>query len=142
MKGPYDDIIHLPHPVSRRHPAMPQADRAAQFSPFAALTGYDAAIQETARQTHRRIELDEDAREELDLRLRLLEDSLSGPCPVQVTWFCPDERKEGGAYRTAEGQVRRLNRLTRTLELEGGIRIPLDEVLRLEGELFEPLTLD
>lgn len=137
MKGPYDDIIHLPHPVSRRHPPMSQADRAAQFSPFAALTGYDAAIRETARQTHRRIELDEDAREELDFRLQLLEDSLPRRPTVRVTYFCPDERKEGGEYRTVEGTPRRLDRLERALELEGGKRVPLDEVLRLEGELFD-----
>ena len=87
MTGPYDDILHLPHPTSKRHPRMPIADRAAQFSPFAALTGHGAAIEETARVTDRRIELDEDAKEQLDQTLQLLLERIDEQPEITVTWF-------------------------------------------------------
>ena len=97
MTGPYDDIIHLPHPTSSKHPRMPIADRAAIFSPFAALAGHSAAIAETARLTNQKAELDEDARAELDRRQAVLLEQIGQQPEVTVTWFQPDERKDGGA---------------------------------------------
>lgn len=102
--GAYDDIIHLPHPTSARHPRMPMIDRAAQFSPFAALVGHGAAIEETARLTVRKIELTEDEKTLLDEKLRLLLET--GGVGV-FTYYLPDERKDGGAYVTAEGAVKK-----------------------------------
>ena len=97
MSGPYDDIINLPHPTSTKHPRMPMSDRAAIFSPFAALTGHAAAIQETARLTDQRMELDEDTRAELDRRQAVLLKYIAEQPEVTVIWFQPDERKDGGS---------------------------------------------
>ena len=103
MKGAYDDIINLPHHVSATRPHMSMGDRAAQFAPFAALTGYEDAVREAARLTEERVELTEDAQAALDARLRLLADGSMAGKAVTLTWFQPDARKSGGAYVTATG---------------------------------------
>ena len=94
----YDDIINLSHHVSSRHPQMPMMNRAAQFSPFAALTGYDDAVRETARLTDEKIELDEYEKEELDRKIQWLGSHLDEHIPVSITYFQPDDRKAGGTY--------------------------------------------
>lgn len=96
MNKSYDDIIHLPHHVSATHPHMSMAERAAQFSPFAALTGYEDVLTETARKTEQKIELDETIKEELDQKLHLLAEHVQNPPSVSITYFQPDDYKEGG----------------------------------------------
>ena len=135
----YDDIIDLPHHVSATRPRMSMIDRAAQFSPFAALTGYDAAIKETGRLTDRRIELTEDSRATLDRKQQLLLDNLADHPEVSVTYFVPDERKAGGAYITVTGNVKKVDDYQRLLILTDGTKIPLDEILDMESELFRSL---
>lgn len=135
--GNYDDIIDLPHHVSETHPPMFRADRAAQFSPFAALTGYDAAVRETARVTERRIELDEGVKAELNARLNCILEHLSEHPQVSITYFVPDEKKSGGAYRTVTGAVRKLDSFAKTLTLVDGTVVPLEEMVHVEGNLFE-----
>ena len=135
----YDDIIDLPHHVSATRPRMSMIDRAAQFSPFAALTGYDAAIKETGRLTDRRIELTDDSRAPLDRKQQLLLDNLTDQPEVSVTYFVPDERKSGGAYVTATGRVKKVDDYQRLLILTDGTKIPLDEILDMESELFRSL---
>jgi len=115
---------------------MSMLDRAAQFSPFAALTGYDAAIRETGRRTEQRIELDEDAKAVLSDRLRLLHAHLEESPTVQITYFVPDACKEGGAYVTVTGCVRVIDLHRRVLRMADGSAIPMGELLRIEGELF------
>ena len=137
--GKYDDIINLPHHVSATRPRMSMIDRAAQFSPFAALTGYDAAIKETGRLTERRIELTEDSRAALDRKQQLLVDNLADHPEVSVTYFVPDERKAGGAYITVTGRVKKVDDYQRLLILTDGTKIPLDEILDMESELFRSL---
>ena len=132
----YDDIIDLPHHVSVTRPRMSMIDRAAQFSPFAALTGYDAAIKETGRLTDRRIELTEDSRAALDRKQQLLVDNLADHPEVSVTYFVPDERKSGGAYITVTGSVKKVDDYRRLLILTDGTKIPLDEILDMESDLF------
>ena len=139
MSGPYDDIINLPHPTSQRHPRMPIRDRAAIFSPFAALSGHGAAIAETARLTERRIELDEDSRAELDRRQAALLEHIDEQPEVTVTWFQPDERKDGGAYLTVTGQLKKFRELERILLLTDGTEIPLEDVVALESDIFQTL---
>lgn len=134
MKNPYDDIIHLPHPTSKNHPRMSIHDRAAQFSPFAALTGHAAAIAETARLTDRKIELDEDTRAELDRRQAILLEHIDQQPEITVTWFRPDERKEGGAYVTTAGRLKKIDQVERILVLTDGTRIPLEDVADLESD--------
>lgn len=135
----YNDIIDLPHHVSATRPRMSMIDRAAQFSPFAALTGYDAAIKETGRLTDRRIELTEDSRVALDRKQQLLMDNLADRPKVSVTYFVPDERKSGGAYVTVTGQVKKVDEFERLLILTEGTKIPLDEIQDLSGDLFRVL---
>ena len=132
----YDDIIDLPHHVSATRPRMSMIDRAAQFSPFAALTGYDAAIKETGRLTDERIELSEESRAVLDRKQQLLVDNLADHPEVSVTYFVPDERKAGGAYVTVTGRVKKVDDYQRLLLLTDGAKIPLDEILDMESELF------
>ncbi len=136
MNGPYDDIINCPHPVSANHPQMPVADRAAQFAPFAAVTGYGEMIREIERSTQRRIRLDENSLEVLERKLRLLSERI-GECPqVEVTYFVPDEKKDGGVYKTVTGRLQRLDLRQRTLWLTDGTHVCLDDILELESEMF------
>ena len=140
MKNPYDDILHLPHPTSKNHPRMSIQERAAQFSPFAALTGHAAAIAETARLTDRRMELDEDTRAELDRRQAILLEHISERPVVTITWFRPDERKEGGAYVTTTGRLKKIDQVERILVLMDGTNIPLEDVAALESDCFQGTT--
>ena len=128
----YEDIINLPHPVSNTHPQMAVTDRAAQFAPFAALTGYDAAIQETGRLTEEQIILDENERTALD---RKLQEILQSGCPhpkVRIRYFQKDGRKAGGAYLTMEGTVKRLDTYLRKLFFMDGNSVLIDNILELE----------
>ena len=137
MNGKYDDIIHLPHHVSQTHPQMPMCDRAAQFSPFAALTGYGAVIRETGRLTETRPELDEDAKSELDRRIALLSALLENRPLVTVTYFQPDARKEGGACLTITRVVQKFDEYHRVLVMEGGLQVPISDLISLDGEWLD-----
>ena len=134
MSGKYDDIIHLPHHVSRKHPRMSNHDRAAQFSPFAALTGYDAVITETGRLTDSSVELDESRKEVLNERLRYVLSVLSQQPRVRITYFREDDRKAGGAYVTASGRVKKVDAYDHTIILTDGQVIPLETMRDLEVE--------
>ena len=109
MNKRYDEIINLPHHVSKTRPQMPMSDRAAQFAPFAALTGYDSAIKETGRLTDEKIELDEEALTALDMKYQLLMDVFDDAPEVTITYFQPDERKAGGKYVSATGAVKKVD---------------------------------
>lgn len=124
----YDDIIHLPHHVSQNHPQMPLRERAAQFAPFAALTGYEAAVGETARQTTERRELDAQEAAELNRRLASLIVRLPERPEVTIEYFVPDDRKAGGAYVTMTGVVRHVTVEKRTLVMEDETVIPLEDI--------------
>ncbi len=139
MSGDYDDLLYLPHPTSKKHPRMSRLDRAAQFSPFAALTGYEWTIRETARLTHRRVELSDDQLAALDERLRLVLAWAEDPPVVSITWFQPDGRKKGGAYLVTQGRIRRVDEVKRVLVLADGGRIPIDDIAALESPIFDRL---
>ena len=130
----YDDIINLPHPTSANHPRMALYDRAAQFSPFAALTGHDAAIKETARLTEQKIELSEDTISQLNEKLQIVADHLE--TEVTITYFVPDERKSGGAYVSYTGIVRRIDDYEHTLIMTDKTVIPIEQISEIESELF------
>ena len=131
MNNRYDEIMGLPHHVSKTRPQMPMSDRAAQFAPFAALTGYDSAIKETGRLTDERIELDEEALTALDRKYQLLIEALDDAPEVTITYFQPDERKAGGQYVSATGTVKKVDTFGRRILLQDGTRIPLDSVFDL-----------
>ena len=118
MNYPYEDIMHLSRPVSSRHLPMSMHDRAAQFSPFAALTGYDAAVEETSRLTDRQTELAESSNEALDQKIRAIQDVIDTLPEVTVTFFEPDLRKAGGAYRTVTGRVKKIDEYNKALILQ------------------------
>lgn len=132
MSGKYDDIIHLPHHVSRKHPRMSNHDRAAQFSPFAALTGFEAKINETARLTDRKLELDDYAKAQLDAKLQELRAKLFQKPPVRLTYFKADERKEGGAYVQITALVRKIDPYERCLHLFIEETIAIDDIYELD----------
>ena len=135
----YGDIIHLPHHVSSVHPHMPVSDRAAQFAPFAALTGYGDVIKETARLTDEEPDLSEDEKQELNYKIQLA-CALPGEKPeIVLTYFVQDEKKSGGAYHTARGKIRRIDPDAGQIILEDGGRIPLDCVVDIEftGQLSQ-----
>lgn len=132
MSGKYDDIIDLPHPTSKKHPRMSRQNRAAQFSPFAALTGYDAAIRETARITEDRRELSEDAAVELNYKISLLQQEQAGVKKIKVIYFRQDTTKDGGAYREEDGDFKRIKSNEGILELTNGIQIPLEDIFKIE----------
>lgn len=139
MNGKYDEIMGLPHHVSKTRPQMPMSDRAAQFAPFAALTGYDAAIKETGRLTDERIELDVEALSALNMKYQLLMEALDEAPEVTITYFQPDERKAGGKYVSAVGTVKKIDDFERRITMRDGTRIPMDDVLSIDGELFSSL---
>ena len=139
MNGKYDEIMGLPHHVSKTRSQMPMSDRAAQFAPFAALTGYDAAIKETGRLTDERIELDVEALSALDMKYQLLMEALDEAPEVTITYFQPDERKAGGKYVSAVGTVKKIDDFERRITMRDGTRIPMDDVLSIDGELFSSL---
>ena len=128
MNGQYDDIIHLPHYVSPTRPQMPMHDRAAQFSPFAALTGYDAAIAETGRLTNERIELTEDELDALNVKYQLLMERLDDASEVRITYFQPDIYKSGGAYISETGIVKKVDTFERLVHMANGTIIPIDDI--------------
>ena len=141
MTDNYDDIIHLPRHVSKRHPQMSLYNRAAQFAPFAALTGYGAAIAETARQTSPKIEMMEDDRQLMDRKLSILSSHLEEDPTISITFFQPDSRKSGGHYLTITGIVKTIRTNERIIIMKDRKKISIDAIVGLEGELFSPNKL-
>lgn len=135
----YEDIINLPHHVSTKRPQMSMLDRAAQFSPFAALTGYDAAIKETGRLTDEKIETDEASLNMLNMKFQLLVEALGDEHEVSFTYFKPDETKAGGAYVTATGIVKKVDDYERLITMVDGAKIPMDDVYSIESEIFKAI---
>jgi len=134
--GKYDDIINLPCPEPKNRQRMPISDRAAIFAPFAALTGHSDAINETARLTDNRIELDEDSKRVLDEKQTLLLDIINEQPEITVTYFLPDERKEGGSYVSMTAHLKRIDDYEMQLIFADGSRINIDDVLNIESEYF------
>lgn len=132
MSWPYEDILYLPHHVSSKRAAMSLADRAAQFAPFAALTGHDAVIRETARLTDAPVELTQSRREELDAQLRELAELLQSRPRVTITHYVPDERKQGGAYVRTTGPVRKIDAVAGAVVLEDGSGIGMESIIEIQ----------
>ena len=127
----YGDILNLPHHQSKVHSRMLIYDRAAQFSPFAALTGHEAAIKETARLTEEQVELDEDKQEELNEKLQTLIAYATEHPTVSVTYFKPDDKKTGGEYVTVTGTFQKFRGYERTIVLEDGTGIDCDRIVEI-----------
>lgn len=136
IKNDYNNIINLPHHVSKRHPQMSRHDRAAQFSAFAALTGYEDAVRETARLTGSKIELDDDAKALLDIKFSILKDNIKNEPTISVTYFVPDEKKSGGEYVTISCVLQKIDELSRKLILTDGTIISIDDIIAMDGDVF------
>ena len=134
--GKYDDIINLPNPTPACKPRMSALDRAAQFAPFAALTGYEAVVAEAARLTDDRLELSEDMKIILNDKMQMIVDNLDKEPFVTVRYFVPDKRKAGGAYVEVSGIVKEIDEYERCIVMTDGIKIPIEQVRAIDGELL------
>ena len=125
----YNDIIKLPHPVSKKHPQMSLLNRAAQFAPFAALTGYEDAIRETERLTEERVELDVNHKQILDEKLMVILEQLDTHPKISITYFVPDEKKEGGAYVTVTESIKKIDMYECKVIMIDGTNIKMDDII-------------
>lgn len=137
----YAGIINLPHKQSIKRPKMSRIDRAAQFAPFAALTGYDDAIKETGRLTDDEIELSEETLNQLNTRFQTLLDYVGENIEVTITYFVPDQVKSGGSYVTERGSVKKFDAYERLITMSSGTKIPMDKILSIEGDIFNSTEL-
>ena len=135
----YADIIGLPHHTSPTRPRMSVSARAAQFAPFAALTGYGEAVDETARLTDDMIVLDENAKAMLDGKLQIIAEHIGGHPEVTITYFEPDKKKSGGAYISVTGRVKEIDEYERVVKLCDGVKIPIEQIYGITSELFTEL---
>ena len=135
----YADIINQSRPVSSKHPPMSMLNRAAQFSPFAALTGYDAAVKETARLTDEKIALDEYAKSMLSDRLQMIAEHIDDLPEVTFIYFVPDKKKSGGTYVSVTGTVKEIDEYERIVKLMDGTKIPIQHICGIESDLFSEL---
>lgn len=132
----YSDIINMPHHVSNNRPQMSMRDRAAQFAPFAALTGYDDAVRETARQTNQKIELLDEQVAILNEKILFLIEKIKDNLEITITYFIPDKKKEGGAYTTVKGIVKKIDEYNKLIILNDGREIMMDSIFDLQGDIF------
>ena len=135
----YDSIKKLPHYQSVTRPHMSLYDRAAQFSPFTALTGYDDAVKETARLTDTKAELDEYEKAAINERLNRILDTFDVQPEVSITYFLPDKKKSGGAYITVTGCVKKVDEYEHVVVMRNGTKVPIDDIAEIDGEIFEIL---
>ncbi len=135
----YDDIINLPHHVSKKHPQMSLHDRAAQFSPFAALTGHKAAINETARLTDEKQILSEDVIAKLNEQLNLIKENIGTNQTVTITYFVPDDKKSGGAYISHTGVVKKIDEYNHTVILTDKTAIPIEQISEMQSDIFSEI---
>ena len=141
MSSRYDDMIYMQNPTPTFKPRMSLYERAAQFSPFAALTGYEDAVEETARLTDARLELSEDMKTILNEKMQMIVDNMAADPIVTITYFVPDKKKEGGAYVDVTGIVKEIDEYDRCIVMTDKKKIPIEQVRAIEGDLFKCLEL-
>ena len=135
----YADIINLPHHELTTRQRMPLINRASSFSPFAALTGYDEAVKETARQTSKRIELDEGTKEILNDKLRIAVEKADEQPVITITFFLSDKKKDGGAYLTIKAVIKRIDEYERLVVFTDKTTLPIDDIYEIDGEIYNNL---
>jgi len=140
VKNDYSDIINMPHHVSRKHPRMQSSERATQFGSFAALTGHSDMLNESARRTSKKIELDEDMKNILDIKQGILRQFMDERPIITVTYFIPDDKKEGGRYTDVTGIIKREDNSEKCLVLESGEKILFDDIIDIQGDIFLSFT--
>lgn len=135
-KFPYEDIINLPPHISKKHPQPTMLERAARFSPFAAITGYEEMVKEAARVTDKKIELDEGSKEILNEKLLFVTEMCDSDAIINITYFIPDNLKSGGKYTTVSGTIKRIDEYERRIILVDGTIIPIDDIYQIDGDMF------
>lgn len=138
----YDDIINLPHHQSKVRPQMSLYNRAAQFSPFSALTGYEDAIEETARLTEKKHTLSDEETDMLNRKMALLKDKISEKPTISIRCFIPDDIKDGGSYSTISGELRAIDNVNRLVIIQDGTTIPFDDIEDISGDVFNSIEAD
>lgn len=131
----YDDIINFSRPKSK-HSKMTLEQRSAQFAPFSALTGYEGQIKETARLTDKRLELDEEAKSILDLKIQIIKEKLNQQPKIEITYFVPDNKKDGGRYETVNSIIRKIDEYYNKIIMNNGISIDIGEIIDIQGDIF------
>lgn len=131
----YDEIINLSRPKSK-HPKMTLEQRSAQFAPFAALTGYEGQIKETARLTDKRLELDEEAKSILDTKIQIIKEKIAQQPQIEITYFVPDNKKDGGRYETVNSIIRKIDEYYNKIIMNNGINIDIGEIIDIQGDIF------
>lgn len=134
----YNDIIHLSRPKSK-HPKMSLYQRSAQFAPFAALTGYEGQIKETARLTDKRIEIDEELKQILDMKLQIIQEKILNKPKVEITYFIPDNKKKGGRYNTIIDCISKIDNYNEKLIMGNGLQIDIKEILDIDSDIFKTI---
>ena len=142
QKFPYEDIVNLPRPISKKHPEPTMMERAARFAPFAAITDYEEMVLEEARVTEKRITLDESALTLLNEKLNILQEFPDMLSEVKITYFEPDQKKSGGTYVTRRGTVKRIDSYKKLLVMSDDKKIPFDDICELESDLFYTLGFE
>ena len=141
-KFPYEDIIGLPRPISKKHPQPPLEERAARFAPFSAITDYEEMVLEEARVTEARIHLDENELTLLNEKLNLVLEFLDKKPEITITYFSPDQKKEGGSYVSVTGTIKLIDQHNRIVVINSDKKIHIDDIYKLSGDLFHTLGLD
>lgn len=133
----YDDIINLPHHISKKHPQMSLYARSAQFAPFAALTGYEEAVKETARETNERIDIEDELKSILDGKLQIILEQIKNHPEISITYFIADSKKNGGEYVTVTGLVKKVDLYNQYIYLVDNTEIPINEIIDISGDIFK-----
>ena len=133
----YDDIINLPHHISKKHPQMSLYARSAQFAPFAALTGYEEAVKETARETNERIDIEDELKSILDGKLQIILEQIKNHPEISITYFIADTKKDGGEYVTVTGLVKKVDLYNQYIYLVNNTEIPINEIIDISGDIFK-----
>ncbi len=133
----YDDIINLPHHISKKHPQMSLYARSAQFAPFAALTGYEEAVKETARETNERIDIEDELKSILDGKLQIILEQIKNHPEISITYFIADSKKNGGEYVTVIGLVKKVDLYNQYIYLIDNTEIPINEIIDISGDIFK-----
>lgn len=136
QKFPYEDIVDLPPHISKKHPQPTMLERAARFSPFAAITGYEEMVKEAARVTDKKIELDEGDKEILNEKLLFVTEMCESDAIINITYFIPDSLKSGGRYTTVSGSIKRIDEYERKILFTDGTTIPIDDIYQIDGDMF------
>lgn len=136
----YNDIIHLSRPKSK-HPRMSLHQRSAQFAPFAALTGYEGQVKETARLTDKRIEIDEELKQILDMKIQFIKENISSKPELEITYFIPDDKKDGGRYETIFDNISKIDNYNEKIIMQKGLKIDIKEIIDINSEILKTIRL-